>query len=183
MLSTVCWRGQHCFLFSTCLLHPVIHSTYTASQNPNILLEYLDAGTKTSEHQVHRGKREAPRSSPSPQLTQCPFLSAWGTLQIVTKHCYGATHSTFPETVFYFCFICLGESNGHKSSSGAGLCCMMTFPAWLYFMSAGRSQRSQSRLMKQGACKALKQKEKTNSESTTCFAKQSIATLAKCLSS
>ena len=31
--------------------------------------------------------------------------------------------------------------------------------------------------------KALKQKEKTNSESTTCFAKQSIATLAKCLSS
>lgn len=118
-LSTVCWKGQYCFLLLTCLLHPVIYSSYTASQNPNILLEHLDAGTKTGEHQVRWGKREAPQSSPpNLQLTQCPFLSAWGTLQIVTKQCYGATHSTFPEILFYFCFICLGESNGQKSSSG-----------------------------------------------------------------
>lgn len=122
-------------------------------------------------------------SSPplSSQFRQCPFqrlpLSpvrySRSNVESNTKH--------IPRNNFQLLLHLLGESNGHYGSFPAGLRHMKALIGSILCLQREAKDHS-PRLIKQGACEALKQAQKTNRKSKTCFAKQNIAILAKCLS-
>lgn len=99
-------------------------------------------------------------------------------LSDITKQC---REQHIPRNNFQLLLHLLGESDGHYSNFPAGLRHMKALIGSILCLQREAKDHS-PRLIKQGACEALKQAQKTNRKSKTCFAKQNIATLAKCLS-